>query len=96
MCIRDSPSAVVGKDYRMTIVVTEDGRSLNGLVVSKDAKKLVLRTDTELKTIPMDDIDEMTQTSLSPMPDGLLQKLSASDVRDLFGYLMHPVQVELP
>ena len=90
------PSAVVGKDYRMTIVVTEDGRSLNGLVVSKDDKKLVLRTDTELKTIPMDDIDEMTQTSLSPMPDGLLQKLSASDVRDLFGYLMHPAQVELP
>jgi putative heme-binding domain-containing protein len=90
------PSAVVGKDYRMTIVVTEDGRSLNGLVVSKDDKKLVLRTDTELKTIPIDDIDEMKQTSLSPMPDGLLQKLSASDVRDLFAYLMHPVQVELP
>ena len=90
------PSAVVGKDYRMTIVVTEDGRSLNGLVVSKDDKKLVLRTDTELKTIPMDDIDEMKQTSLSPMPDGLLKKLSAAEVRDLIGYLMHPVQVELP
>jgi hypothetical protein len=30
------------------------------------------------------------------MPDGLLEKLSQKQLRDLFGYLMHPQQVPLP
>lgn len=30
------------------------------------------------------------------MPEGLLQALTAEQVRDLIAYLMHPVQVPLP
>ena len=90
------PSAVVGKDYRMTVVALEDGRVLNGLQVSRDERRLVLQTPTELKTIPIQEIDDVSQQSLSPMPDGLLKKLSDNEVRDLIGYLMHPSQVALP
>lgn len=90
------PSAVVGKDYRMSIVVLVDGRSLNGLVVSKDEKKLVIQTQTDLKTIAADDVLTIKVTTLSPMPDGLLNNLTPDQVRDLFAYLMHPNQVQLP
>ena len=90
------PSAVVGKDYRMSTVVTIDGRVLNGLVVKQDKKSLILQTYTDQQTIPAADIEEQRETTLSPMPDGLLQKLSPEQVRDLISYLMHPQQVSLP
>ncbi len=82
------PSAVVGKDYRMSIVSTVDGRVLNGLVVSRNAQTLVLRTATEQLTLNQADIEEVAQSTLSAMPDGLLQNLKPEDVRDLIAYLM--------
>ena len=30
------------------------------------------------------------------MPEGLLEALNETDVRDLIAYLMHPTQVQLP
>lgn len=89
------PSAVVGKDYRMTILLTSDGRSLSGLIVSKNDKVLVLQTQTAQETLPIDEVDETRETSLSPMPEGLMDKFSAAEIRDLIGYLMHPTQVGL-
>ncbi|QDU39344.1 Cytochrome c [Maioricimonas rarisocia] len=90
------PSAVVGKDYRMTVIETVDGRVLNGLVVSRNDERLVLQTATEQKAIRTADIEEIAETNRSAMPDGLLQNLSEEQIRDLFGYLMHPGQVPLP
>jgi putative membrane-bound dehydrogenase-like protein len=90
------PSAVVGKDYRMSIVMLADGRVLNGLVMSKDAQTLVLRTATEQVTLTLDDVELIKESPLSAMPDGLLQNLEADQIRDLIAYLQHPVQVPLP
>lgn len=89
-----NPSSVVGKDFRMTVVRTTDGRVLNGLVVTRDAQKLSLQTATELVTIPAEEVEETRITGKSAMPDGLLQNLSADEVRDLIGYLQSPIQVE--
>ena len=90
------PSAVVGKDYRMSIVETVDGRTLSGLIVSNDTKRMVLQTQTDRFTLSHQDIENTTRTSQSAMPDGLLTNLSREQVRNLFGYLMHPSQVALP
>ncbi|MCS7470301.1 c-type cytochrome [Stieleria sp. ICT_E10.1] len=89
------PSAVVGKDHRMTIVLTADGRVLNGLVVSQNDKTMVIQTQSRQETIPIDSIENVKETTLSPMPDGLLTTLTEEQIRDLIGYLMHPTQVEL-
>lgn len=89
------PSAVVGKDYRMTIIITADGRTLNGLIVSQDDKIMVLQTQTEQLAIALEDVEQTQATTLSPMPDGLLANLSPEQIRDLFAYLMHPSQVPL-
>jgi putative heme-binding domain-containing protein len=89
------PSAVVGKDYRMTILETEDGRTVSGLLVSNDGKKLQIQTQTSLVVIPAENVTQMRETSLSPMPDGLLHGLTSEQVRDLIAYLMHPSQVPI-
>ena len=89
------PSAVVGKDYRMTIVLMDDGRVLNGLVVSKNDKTMVIQTQSRKETLPMESIEQIKETTLSPMPDGLLTTLTADQIRDLIAYLMHPTQVAL-
>lgn len=90
------PSALVSREYRMSIVVLADGRVLNGLVVSRDDERVVLRTPQERLVLAADDIDEIQTTALSAMPDGLLQNLSQQQVRDLVAYLMSPAQVPLP
>lgn len=87
------PSAVVGKDFRMTTVVTSDGRSFSGLLVSRDQETLVLQTQNKRHTIAAEDIDDLVESEQSAMPDGLLQGLDPDRIRDLFAYLMHPVQV---
>ncbi|HUE72307.1 MAG TPA: PVC-type heme-binding CxxCH protein [Pirellulaceae bacterium] len=90
------PSAVVNKDYRMSIVRVRDGRVLNGLILSQDDKRVVLQTAKEKLTILRNDIEQIAATTLSPMPDGILQPLSDDQIRDLFAYLMGAGQVELP
>ena len=90
------PSALVSREYRMSVVILADGRVLNGLVVSRDEERVILRTPQERLVLAAEDIDEIEPTALSAMPDGLLQSLSQQQVRDLLAYLMSPTQVSLP
>lgn len=90
------PSAVVNKDYRMSVLRLADGRVLSGLVLRQDEERVVLHTPTEQFTVLRSEIEELRLTELSPMPDGLLATLSETQVRDLFAYLMAPAQVGLP
>ena len=90
------PSAVIGAEYRMSIVVLNDGRVLNGLVSGKTDRALTLQTAKDRLTLALSDIDEVQTSSLSLMPEGQLQPLTDAEVRDLVGYLMHPTQVPLP
>jgi putative membrane-bound dehydrogenase-like protein len=90
------PSAVVNKDFRMSVLRMADGRVLNGLVTSQDDERVVLQTPKEKLTLIRNDIDEIRLTTLSPMPEGILQPLKPEQVRDLVAYLMSPTQVDLP
>src|SRR5690606_19290591 len=87
------PSAVVGKDYRRTVVITQDGRALSGLVAAEDDRTLVLQTPTERHVIPTVEITQRRETSQSAMPDGMLDALSAQQIRDLVAYFMQPQQI---
>jgi putative heme-binding domain-containing protein len=90
------PSAVVGKDYLVTVVELKDGRVVNGIVRREDDKTVTLQTPNELVAVPKNEIDERRQSAVSLMPEGLLDKLTAEEVRDLVAYLASPVQVPLP
>jgi putative heme-binding domain-containing protein len=90
------PSAVVARDYQMTVLTTASGRTLSGLVKEEDDKLIVLQTPNEVLRLRKADIEDRQKSSLSLMPDGLLAPLSNVEVRDLIAYLASPGQVPLP
>ncbi|MFO1005662.1 MAG: PVC-type heme-binding CxxCH protein [Planctomycetaceae bacterium] len=90
------PSATVGAEYRLSVIVLKDGRVLNGIVTSRNDQTLTLQTAKERTVIERSEIEEIKTSDKSLMPDGQLQTLTADEIRDLVAYLMHPVQVPLP
>jgi putative heme-binding domain-containing protein len=90
------PSGVVTADFRMSILDLKDGRVLNGLVAAKTERTLTVRTMTESLTIEQAEISGIRESSVSLMPEGLLEALTPEQTRDLIAYLMHNLQVPLP
>jgi putative heme-binding domain-containing protein len=90
------PSAVVGRDYLITVVVTTDGRVLTGLITQENESALTLQTVNEQIVVPLADIESRKKSTKSIMPEGQLDKMKSSDVRDLIAYLASPSQVPLP
>lgn len=90
------PSAVVSASYRMSIVVLDDGRVLNGLITAQNETTLSIQTQTDLLTVEQDAILETRQTTQSPMPEGLIDTLSEEQIQQLFSYLKQPTQIPLP
>ena len=90
------PSAVVGRDYQTTIVVTDDGRSIAGIVVKETPTSVTLQTPTEQVTVPLDDIESRVLSQQSLMPENQLAQLAPTAARDLVAYLRHSTQVPLP
>jgi putative heme-binding domain-containing protein len=83
-----NPSAEIREGYENHLVTTESGRTLSGVLLEQDSKTIVLRTsDDQRVAIPREDIADMSVSGVSLMPEGLLQRLSDQQVRDLFAYL---------
>lgn len=89
------PSAIVGKDYRATIVETKDGRVVSGLLQKETDSAITLRTINDTIVIAKTDIEDRKLSELSIMPEGQLNTLTPDEVRDLVAYLGNPVQVAL-
>ncbi|WP_164101264.1 PVC-type heme-binding CxxCH protein [Candidatus Laterigemmans baculatus] len=91
------PSASVGADFRTTLFVLRDGRILNGVVRQQTERTITIQTsDPEPTTVERSEIEASKATPTSLMPDGLLQNLTAEQIRDLVAYLGSSQQVPLP
>lgn len=90
------PSAVIPKDYELTLAVLADGRLLSGVVIERAEATLTFITPSERVTVRRDEIEQMETSKLSMMPEGLLDRLSGAEVRDLAAYLKSETQVDLP
>ena len=83
-----NPSAEIREGYENFQIETKDERSLNGFLVERDAKVVVIRgADGQNISVEQKDIAEMKAAGMSLMPEGLLDPLSEQQVRDLFAYL---------
>ncbi len=83
-----NPSAEIREGYAGSVLAVSDGRILSGVIVEEDKNVVVLRgADGHEATLPRDAIDTMRPSSNSLMPEGLLNELTAQQVRDLFAYL---------
>jgi putative membrane-bound dehydrogenase-like protein len=83
------PSLSFVRSYESTLVVTRDGKVVNGLIKSDTDGLLVLATAPfEEVRIPKSEVEEMQPGTVSVMPSGLDQQLSAQDLADLLAFLM--------
>jgi len=83
-----NPSAEIREGYENYLVLDIDGRVTTGFLVDQDEHVVVLRgADGQDVTIARDDIEEMIRQPKSLMPEGLLDKLTDQQIRDLFAYL---------
>ena len=88
-----APSAVLGKEYRMTVIFTMDGRVISGVIQKETDSAVTLRTINDTVVVAKDDIEERRLSDLSVMPEGQLDLLKPAEVRDLIAYLASPSQV---
>ena len=90
------PSAVVGADFRMSIVKVKDGRVLNGMIRDKTEKTLAVQGMTEKVVLEKTEVTEQQEFPMSMMPEGLLEALTPVQRRNLIAYLIQKTQVPLP
>ncbi len=82
------PSQLIVEGYRTTVIVTVDGRIHTGIVKAQDEEQLTLvDAKSNVSQISVSDIDEREVTSLSVMPVGLADALSADEFTNLIAYL---------
>ena len=90
------PSAIVAKEYQVTLVETKDGRLLTGIIKLETDRAVTMQTQNERVIVPKGDIEARTQSAVSMMPEGIFSKLKDDEVRDLISYLASHIQVPLP
>ena len=81
------PSAVLPRDFRMTLVTVKDGRTFSGTIAAESPHSITLVGLEGEHVIPNADILKQEQLEQSIMPEGMLQNLSEAEVCDLVGYL---------
>ena len=82
------PNAVIGKDFQARIIVTVKGRVVSGLIVKETDSAVTVATGTSTETVGKDDIDEISISQNSFMPEGLLKPLNDREKIELLRYLM--------
>lgn len=81
------PSAVMAKEYRATIIVTENGRVITGLVKGEDGNSVTIQTGDAIVIVPKIEIEERVESEKSMMPDDQLKQFTPHQVRSLIAYL---------
>lgn len=83
-----NPSAEIREGFENFVILTDDGRTMNGFLAEEDARVVVLRgVDGQSIVVLRESIDEMQAVPTSIMPEGVLRELNDQQVRDLLAYL---------
>jgi putative membrane-bound dehydrogenase-like protein len=84
------PSRSVEGNFRLYTLTTKSGRTLTGLLTS-ETKTAVELFDAEAKkhTVLRDDIDELTASTKSLMPEGFEKQMPEADLVNLLEFLTH-------
>jgi putative membrane-bound dehydrogenase-like protein len=93
-----APSDVIQDDYRMLLVLTNEGRLYSGILANENPRQIQLRVagEPEPVLIAKSSIASRETAKVSLMPEGILRNLTDTEVLDLVAYLRTPAQVPLP
>jgi quinoprotein glucose dehydrogenase len=82
------PSSKIAEGYQSVILNTLDGKTISGVLRSKDAKGYTIVTaENQVIRVPKDDV-ESEKPDKSAMPDDLHKKLTKRELRDVIEFLV--------
>lgn len=87
------PSKAISDQYDVTLIETTDGGTLAGFVVSEDGPVLKMRTaDTTGRAFEVEKskVKKRTKSTVSMMPEGLVDELSQQQIQGLLAFLQAP------
>jgi putative heme-binding domain-containing protein len=100
------PSKVISDQYRSQIILTQQGQTLEGLVVdtsaegddNPDAVLEIYLSDPDKPPVKLkkSDVDEMEFSRQSQMPNQLIDSLSPEELLDLIAYLLSRGNADSP
>lgn len=90
------PSAVIAKDYMVSIIYMKDDDVYSGIITKEDDSSISVTVESGVQVLQKSDVKEIKHSELSMMPEGLLTPLSKVELINLVSYLRTPAQVPLP
>lgn len=91
------PSAVIRPEFTAYSVETTDGRVLSGLLADSTADSITLLDAKNDRTLlRRDAIERLEPLAISLMPEGILDALTAQEIRDLFAALASGAAEPIP
>jgi putative membrane-bound dehydrogenase-like protein len=87
------PSREVSPAYVEYVLLLRDGRTATGIISTETATSVTLRRANDVQEVILrDNIEEMSSSGKSLMPEGLEKKVSPQDLADILAYLLTPVK----
>jgi putative heme-binding domain-containing protein len=87
------PSKVISDQYQAEMFELNDGKIVSGLIVRESAAAILVRTaDAPDKpvAVPKAQIANRAQSTVSLMPEGLVDTLSQKQIADMLAFMMAP------
>ena len=82
------PNQNVEPKYLQSVVATDDGQVLSGLLISEDDNQLILgQQNGQTQTVTKNRIAQMQRSTISLMPEGFEDKLTPAQLAAVIGYL---------
>jgi len=80
------PNSAVEVRYVNYTALTKDEREISGIIVAEGANSITLRSSTGEETVLRKDLERLTSSGLSLMPEGLEQSMTPQDLANLFAF----------
>jgi putative heme-binding domain-containing protein len=86
------PSRAIEPKYTLYQAITRDGRSYTGILVAESAAQIELvEQENRRHVIPRSELEELTSSGKSLMPDGFEKDLTRQQLAELIAYLQNPL-----
>ncbi|MCC6510286.1 MAG: c-type cytochrome [Pirellulaceae bacterium] len=82
------PNRAIDNNYFRFVVLTSDGRTIDGLIAEETSDKLVIRSQNDQRhVIARADIEQLKPTGVSMMPEGLESQIDPQSMADLIAFI---------
>jgi putative heme-binding domain-containing protein len=90
------PSKTISDQYHSKVVVTSDGKTYAGIVAVMPSDQIaILQPNGQKAILQRAKVDSLEPSSVSAMPEGLLDSLSVDEIVDLFAFLRSASSVRM-